>query len=103
MAPRSKILYDKTEIVFVDLSGKKAKVHNLTYDKIVSIQFDNTTVRKLFKSVPSEKLSISIRTQEAPLVLYQVDEKPFWDEYKANLTKFAKDNRVSFHNNLAQE
>ena len=96
----SKILYDKTEIIAVDLSGKRAQALNLTYEKIISIQFDNDTVSKLFKKVPSEKISITIRGREAPLVYYQVEEKGYWDQYKNDLTKFAKDNRVSFRNNL---
>ncbi|MGI5900341.1 MAG: hypothetical protein ACOX8S_10540 [Christensenellales bacterium] len=96
----SKILYDKTEIVVVDLSGKRAQALNLTYDKIVSIQFDNSTFSKLFKKVPSEKITITIRGRETPVVFFEELEKKYWDQYKSDLTKFAKDNRISFRNNL---
>ena len=96
----SKILYDKTEIIVVDLSGKRAQAHNLTYDKIVSIQFDNATVSKLFKKIPSEKITLTIRGKETPIVFFEVDEKKYWDQYKTDLTKFAKDNKISFRDNL---
>ncbi len=101
MAARSKILYDKTEIIVVDTSGKRAVALNLTYDKVVSIQFDNSTVTKLFKKVPSEKITITVRGRENPVVFYQAEEAQFWDEYKRDLQKFVKDNRISFRNNLA--
>ena len=96
----SKILYDKTEIIVVDLSGKRAQALNLTYDKIVSIQFDNATVSKLFKKIPCEKITITIRGKEAPIVYFEADEKKNWEQYKTDLTKFAKDNKISFRNNL---
>ena len=35
-----KILYDKTEIIVVDETGKRPALLNLTYDKIISISFD---------------------------------------------------------------
>ena len=102
MASRPKITCDKTEIVFFDTSGKRARVVNLTYDKIVSIQFDNSSVKKLFglKTVPSKKISITVRGASNPLVLFEADEKEYWEQYKKEVSAFCKDNRVSFHNNL---
>ena len=100
MAPRTKIIFDKTEIVVMDTSGKKAQVLNLTYEKIVSIQFDATVVKQLFSSKPTEKITITIRGREKPLVFFKHQEASFFDEYKVGLEKFAKDNRVSFRNNL---
>lgn len=101
MAINEKIMFDKTELIFVDLSGKKAQALNLTYEKIISVRFDRTKVKSLFSSKDSERISLTVRGKEAPLTLLQVKEKPaYWDGYKAGLEKFCKDNRVSFHNDL---
>jgi hypothetical protein len=102
MAISEKIMFDKTEIIFVDLSGKKAQALNLTYEKIISVRFDKTKVKSLFSSKDSERISITVRGKEQPLVLLQVKEKPdYWQGYKDGLTKFCKDNRISFYNELA--
>ena len=93
-----KILYDKTEIIVVDETGKRPALLNLTYDKIVSIAFDNCKEGVMKK--PSEKISITVRGKEVPLVYYKGKEKEKFDKYKEILTKFAKDNKISFYNNL---
>jgi len=103
MAIDNKILFDKTEIVFIDTYGKRTATLNLTYDKIVSVQFENSTYRKLFKVVPSEKIKLTIRGREEPLYLLEAREKAeYWQGYKDGLAKFCKDNRVSFHNDLTK-
>ena len=101
MAINEKIMFDKTEIIFVDLSGKRAQVINLPYDKITSVHFDKTKVKGLFGSKDSERISISVRGKEQPLTLVQAKEKAdLWEGYKNGLDKFCKDNRVSFYNEL---
>ncbi|HIR35284.1 MAG TPA: hypothetical protein IAC91_04210 [Candidatus Faecimorpha stercoravium] len=93
-----KIMYDKTEIIVVDETGKRPALLNLTYDKITSIAFDKCKEGLFGK--PSEKISITVRGKEKPLVYYKGKEKEKFDRYKEMLTKFAKDNKVSFYNNL---
>ena len=93
-----KIMYDKTEIIVVDETGKRPALLNLPYDKITSIAFDKCKEGLFGK--PSEKISITVRGKEKPLVYYKGKEKEKFDRYKEMLTKFAKDNKVSFYNNL---
>ena len=100
MAKKERILFDKTEIVAVVVNGKSVQVLNLTYDKIVSIQFDKAVARGLFGSKPSEKITITVRGREAPVVYLKHKEGDFFEGYKAGLAKFAKDNKISFHDGL---
>lgn len=100
MAGKSKISFDKTEIVVTDTTGKQVQMLNLTYDKIISIQFEKCTARKLFKNIDSEKIIMKVRNRLDPIEFYKYKEGAFFDEYKAGLEKFAKDNRISLYNNL---
>jgi len=100
MAAKRDLMFDKTEIIVVDRGGGRPQVLNLTYDKIISIQFDKATARKLFSSIPTEKISITIRGRENPTVLFKHTQADFWEEYKAGIEKFTKDNRITSHNYL---
>lgn len=94
-----KIMYDKTEIIVVDETGKRPALLNLTYDKVISIAFDKCK-EGLFKK-DSEKISITARGKEKPLTYYKGKEgAEKFERYKEMLTKFAKDNKISFYNNL---
>ncbi len=94
-----KILYDKTEIIVVDETGKRPALLNLTYDKIISISFDKCKEGLFGK--PSEKISITVRGKEKPLEYFRGKEgQEKFDRYKEMLVKFCKDNKVSFYNNL---
>lgn len=95
------ILCDQTEIILAVPLKNKYKHLNLTYEDISRIQFDACTERKLlFKTVPSEKITIMTGKHPGPVVFTRENEKKFWDEYKTNLTKFAKDNNITFADNL---
>lgn len=97
------IFVDNTEIVLIDLSGKKAAVLNLTSDKIIRIQFDSIKEMKLFKKIPSEKISFVIRGREKPLAFTKKKEKEFFDAYKDELTGFIKRHHITFVNNLEKK
>jgi hypothetical protein len=96
------IMFDKTEIIVVDDSGKRAQIVSLTYDKIVSIQFDLIETKvSLFKKGPSDAIIITIRGRETPIVFVRVRNREFFDDYMAGMEKFAKDNRITLYNKLA--
>jgi len=102
MANRYKLTCDKTEInaVYpVDRKGKLDRI-SLTYDKVISISFDKCTERKFFKKVDSEKISLRVRGRMEPIEYYKLEEGEHFESYKRDFEKFAKDNRITFYNNL---
>jgi len=103
MMARDKIVFDKTEMVLTDNYGKRVVTHNLTYDKIVNIRFDNAKVRKLLWSVRTRRIAITVRKRENPIVIYEFMDKEYFEKYMEGLRKFAKDNRVSFYDDLGKE
>lgn len=94
------VFFDKTELVLAFPQGKKFKTLNLSYDQITRIQFDKCTEFSLFRKVPSEKITIVTPKRGEPIVYTKMKEKKFFEEYKAGFEKFAKDNRITFVNNL---
>jgi non-homologous end joining protein Ku len=98
-----RILFDKTEIVVMFPTKKKFISLSLAYNDIVRIQFDSCEERKLFKKIPSEKITITTGKWGTPIVYTKAKEKKFFEEYKQGLEKFCKDNRVTFINNLNDE
>lgn len=101
---RKHIFCEKTELVLIILMGNGAFSMNLTYDQIVRIQFEPCTERKfLFFKSPSEKIVFVTRKNERPVEFLKSKEKEFFEEYKVELEKFAKNNRISFTNNLVSD
>lgn len=91
------LFVDKTEIVAVVLGKKKAFTHNLRYDQISSIKFEKCKEFRLFRLVPSEKIVITSPKLPNPVEFMKYKEKQYFEEYKKELGKFAKDNRITFH------
>jgi len=95
------IAFDKTEIVLGITGGRQLQVLNLTYDKIVSIKFDKAVMKQpFFRSKETDAIVITVRGREAPVMYYREKEKQLFDEYMADMEKFAVNNRVTFYNNL---
>ena len=99
MAQR-RINFDKTEIVAGFLAGKRFKVLNLAYSDIQRIQFDACMERRLLSRKPSEKITIVTGKSETPIVYSMLENRRFWEEYKAGFEKFADNNHITFKNNL---
>lgn len=97
------LLFDKTEIVVRVAMGNNVGMMNLQYGDITSISIAPCEQKKLLGSKPSEKISIVAKKLSEPIALFMHEEKNYWDEYKAGIEKFAKDNRISFHNELEPE
>lgn len=94
------IICDKTEIILNYQDNKKYKVINLTYDQITRISFEPCTEFKLFRRVPSEKITIVTKKVENPIVYTKLKHQNLFEAYKEELAKFAKDNRITFFNSL---
>lgn len=90
------LLFDKTEITAAVLSSNPPHVANLQASKISSIAIKPFDEKAAFGKKPSEKIEIFVRGNAEPIVYTKLKEKAFWDVYKANLKKFAKDNRITF-------
>ena len=99
MAQR-RIMFDKAEVVLLVPGKKRMANYNLTNANITRIQFDKCTVRK-FGIIPVKDEKISIVTPKAgmPIVYLRSENKAFFDEYKAEFARYAKEYRVTFTDN----
>ncbi len=98
MAKR-KIEFDTTEVVlatvFKNETGKETpKILNLSYDQFMKISFVPCEERKLFKSVPSEKIVLKVKKYAQPIEYSMMKNKEFYQSYKEGFRKFAQDNRI---------
>ena len=91
---------DKSEIVFLDTSAKKARVCNLTYEQIMRIQFSPHLRVGLFGRKESEKIEIFSKQRQGPYTFLASKHQPFFQDYKQKLEEFAKRNFVTFANEL---
>ena len=99
MASR-RIMCDKTEIILFIGGKKKVNSLNLTYDQIISITFESCKVFRLFKRVPSKKITIRTSKRGEPIIYNRYKEKKYFEEYKQELEKFCRENRITFYDNL---
>jgi len=97
---KNHLVCDKTEIIVTVLMGNQWRNVSITADKIRRIQFDRCKERAfLFKTVDSEKISIEYSPSPAPIVIFKQKEKKYFDDYKKQLEKFAKNNHLTFVDN----
>lgn len=80
--------------------GNQWRNVNISAEKIKRIQFDKCKEKiSLFKTGDSEKITIETAAVPEPIVYYKQKEKEFFDSYKEQLEKFAKNNRITFADN----
>ncbi|NMB33982.1 MAG: hypothetical protein GX992_07125 [Clostridium sp.] len=78
----------------ITVVGNKGKPVFLNYNQIKEIRFGYYTESKLFSKKTSEKIEICAEGLNAPiLLLKQMDQKHF-DQYKQEIAKFARDNKI---------
>ena len=92
-----KIVFDKTELMIVDESGKRPVLRDITYDKITSIVFEPCK-EGLFRK-DSEKISLIVRGLGKPIEFFKGKEKVKFIFYNEGLDVFAKENKVSLYDN----
>jgi hypothetical protein len=95
------MLFDKTEIKLVVMRGNSASLLDLKFDQINSITFRPCEESTLFGKKPSEEILIKTKKAADPFVYSKLKEKNFWEGYKDNLRKFAKENRITLVDDLA--
>ena len=98
-----RVMFDKSEVVLLVPGKKRVANYNLTNSTITRIQFDKCTERKFgIFPVQSEKITIITPKAGVPIVYTKSENKEFFDEYKAELAKYAKEYRVTFIDNTAE-
>ena len=89
------ILFDKTELMAMAYMGNIAQMVNLKYNNITGISIKPIMEKSGFSKKPSEIIEIKVNNMPVPLTYTMLKEKQFWDSYKTNLKKFAKNNRIT--------
>jgi hypothetical protein len=99
MGARRQITFDKTELVLGFPAGKKYIVLNVSYEDIQRVQFDPITEMKLFRRIPSEKITIITSKRAQPIAYTKLKNEKFWDDYRTGFVKFAENNHITFADN----
>ncbi len=99
MAERQ-IYVDKSEIVLLVPAKNKMKRYNLAAGDVNRIQFDKSA-NKILGFIKSETETITVTSGKVgtPMVYKKNQNKKYFDEYKRELERFAKDNYVTFADN----
>jgi hypothetical protein len=104
MAKNSRMLFDKTEIICVfeikEGISKTIKKAALTYNNIQSVSMKPCKERKGLKVVDSERIIIRSNKLLKPIEYYKFKEKDFFEDYKAGLRIFCKDNRITLYDEV---
>ena len=96
-------MFDKAEIVLLIPGKKRVANYNLNNTNITRIQFDKCTERKFgIFPVQSEKITIVTPKSGMPIVLTKMENKPYFEEYKAEFARYAHDYRVTFYDNTKE-
>ena len=96
---KANILFDKTEII-IQIAAKNAMSINMRAEDIMSITFQPTKERKLFKVLDSEVILIKPKKRPVPIAItkgmIECNKKASsWESIMTNMEKFAKDNKIS--------
>lgn len=94
------IFCDKTEIVLLVSTKNRVISLNVPYDQIIHIKIDKCMERKLLKKVPSEKIEIMIKKRPEPIIYTKYKSAEYFDEYKNDISRFVKENKITFFNNI---
>lgn len=92
------LIMDKTEIIADQLLGNQWRKISARADRIKAINFDIIETRKFIFLKGTDEV-ISIEASPMPIKFFRSKEKGFFDGYKTQLEKFAKDNRITIHDN----
>ncbi len=100
MAKR-RIYCDGAEMILFWDGRQHEETMSLKSNEIASIKFLKTTEKKfLFFNSESEKIEIKPSKLAYSITYSKSKAKEFFEQYKEELAKFAKDNNVTFHNTL---
>lgn len=72
----------------------------LNYFDIEKIQFDEIYLAKLFRKIRTERIHIYTVNNKKPIEITKYYYPRYFDEYKQELSKFARDNRIKLDDNI---
>lgn len=98
-----KFTFDKAEFIVLDESNSRRMLLHLNKDRIANIVFEKCTETGFLKEIPSEKITLNLRIREEPLVYYRKKNADEWENYKAGLRQFCKENRVTLYDYTVEE
>ncbi|HEY9061174.1 MAG TPA: hypothetical protein VIO64_11840 [Pseudobacteroides sp.] len=84
---------DWTTLSIANFDEKKTLY--LNYNDINRIEFDEILINKLFRKIRTEKIQIFTNTSSTPIEFIKHNHEKYFEEYKQELSKFARDNKIS--------
>ena len=90
------LYYDKTELTIAVRMGNNYSAFHVPAEKIQRINYIPFKTKKLFKTIETEAISFDT-VGFPPLMLVQSEEKDFYDGYKRDIEKFAKENHIKIN------
>lgn len=78
----------------ITVLGNKGKPIFLNYSQINEIRFGYHTETKMFSKRTSEKIEICAEGLKTPILLLKQMDWEHFDQYKQEIIKFAKDNKI---------
>ena len=79
-----------TSLTIIDKSGKP---RILSYNDIDKVKLGYFTEKKLFSKKTSEKIEIVLKNSSS-IILTKVMDWDYFDQYKKEVIKFARDNKI---------
>ena len=90
---------DKTEFILIDTHGPGGQM-NITQDQVAGFTLERVEIRKLFRKISTEKITIDIRKVHPSPYILESECGENWPQYKGDLQKFAVYNSIPFTNKL---
>ncbi|MCK5129214.1 MAG: hypothetical protein KAQ68_05155 [Clostridiales bacterium] len=105
MAKLNKMVFDKTEILCLYEAGetkisRRTRKISLLYNNVQSVAIKPCTERKGLKVIDSERITIRTSKLPRPIEYYKWAEGKYFDEYKAGLRLFCKQNRITMYDEV---
>ncbi len=84
-------------IKFLDTSGKQVEAHSMSSQDVNSIHIENITVNRLFKKIPTKRISIMAQGIDRSLIVYEykVGAEEF-EKYVRELVAYAKKYHIAY-------
>lgn len=83
-------------VLTINGTDKKTALH-LNYTDIESIHFDEAIISKMFRKIQTHRIQIFVKNAKSPIVFTRYHNQKYFDEYKHELSKFARDNRIKLN------
>jgi hypothetical protein len=104
MAARRRIYFDKSEVVLIVPGKKGTTSYNVTSSTLNRIEFSKCKEYKFgFIAKDSEQITIVASNLPGGVTYKKGENQAFFEEYKEEFRKFAKDNRIPLEDKTVEE